>query len=821
MMKLFIYSFFLFLFVSVNTYAQSKSGLKVTGKVLDTATNQPIEYASVGVTDQQTNKVITGTITDANGAFEIGGIPSGTFTISIDFVGYQKKMLKDIVLNAGDKPLALNTILLTTSAKMLDEVTVVGQTAIVENQIDKIVYNAANDITSQGGAAIDVLKKVPQVTVDIDGNVELQGNPNIRFLINGKPSSVFGNSLSDALASIPASQIKSIEAITSPGAKYDAQGTGGIINIILKDNRLQGINGNISLTGGTRLQNGSANLNYRHNNFGLNAFFSGNEQLSSRTPSTQDRTSTSANTTQRLLQDGYQDFKRHGYRAGIGFDWDLSKKSSLVGALGFNDFSNSNIGVTNIQQLISEGGIPISSSNIVRNSSGKGGITDIDWSLNYKRKFKKEQQELDILYSASYGKPNNSYSQIQNYADALVPNSGTLGHTPGTDKQTNISIDYAHPISKKFLIETGVKTVLQHINSIADIRVYRPASDSYVYDPTQSYQLDYQMNIYAGYLSTTFSLFNYLNVKAGARFEHTDVKIDFPNTSIPSYNNLVPSLILSHDYKGDQTLKFAYTRRIERAEYREINPFMNLSDPYNINAGNPLLKPEIGNNMELGYSKSFKNGGNLYIALVERINTNDIKPYTTFYPTYTIGDSTYQNVSVTIRQNIGIEYNSGVNVSGSFPVTDRLNLRGNVSITHKSVVNTLLANNVTNGINSRFNLNATYQLPKNLILEGFGNYSSAINTIQGKRPQQFTYNFAFRKQFWNKKASIGFTATNPFSKYISQVSTVKTANYIATNTVLVPYRSFGISFTYKFGKLEFKKGKEQGNDFINAPSVEN
>ena len=825
-MKLLISLLLLFIFIDKNAYGQTKSGLKITGKIVDAASNLPVEYASVGLTDQLTNKVVNGAVTDTTGYFEITGISPGTYTVSIDFIGYQKKELRDIAVSAAGKVVSLNTVTLAPSVKMLAEVTVSGKAAIVENQIDKIVYNAANDITSQAGVALDVLKKVPQVSVDIDGNVELQGNPNVRFLINGKPSSVFGNSLTDALSSIPASQIKSIEAITSPGAKYDAQGTGGIINIILKDNRLQGINGSINLTGGTRLQNGSVNLNFRKNNFGVNAFFSGNKQLSSRTPNTQDRLSANAldNTTTRLLQNGYQDFQRSGYRSGIGFDWSLSKKDNLIGALGYNNFSSKNKGMTDIaQSVFNAGGLPISSSELIRNSSSNGGIGAIDWSLNYIKKLKKDGQELNVLYSSSFGKPRNNYSQIQNYATELIPYSGTSGNTPGNDKQTNISVDYSHPISKGFIVETGVKTVLQDISSIADIRVFKPALNQYIPDAAQSYQLNYNMNIYAGYLSTTFSMFKFLNIKAGARFEHTDVKIDYPNTFIPSYNNLVPSLIFSHNFKDDQSIKLAFTRRVERAEYREINPFMNLSDPYNITSGNPLLKPEIGNNFELGYNKPFKNGGSIYVALIERINTSDIKPYTTFYPSYMIGDSTYENVSVTSRQNIGIEYNSGVSISGSVPITDRLNLRGNFIVTQKRVVNNLLAtNNITNGTNWRFNLNATYQLPRDLILEGFGNYSSAINTIQGKRPQQLTYNFAFRKQFYHKNASIGFTATNPFTKYISQVTTLRTGNYISTNTVLVPYRSFGISLTYKFGKLEFKKGKDQGNEFLHsAPGTEN
>ncbi|TDE13260.1 MULTISPECIES: outer membrane beta-barrel family protein [Dyadobacter] len=825
-MKPLISTLLLLLFVFANAYSQSKSGLKITGKITDVSTSKPVEYASVGLTNQLTNKVVNGAVTDTTGFFEIVGVMPGSYAISIDFIGYQKKELKDILIKDGSKALLLNTIAMTPSVKMLAEVTVSGHAAIVENQIDKIVYNAGNDITSQSGVALDVLKKVPQVSVDIDGNVELQGNPNVRFLINGKPSSVFGNSLTDALASIPASQIKSIEAITSPGAKYDAQGTGGIINIILKDNRLQGINGNVNLSGGTRLENGSVNLNFRRNNFGVNAFFSGNKQLSSRTPSTQDRLSTniSDTTTIRLLQNGYQDFQRSGYRSGIGFDWTLSKKDNLIGAVGYNNFSSKSAGITDIiQTVFNAANAPISSTDLIRNSNSNGGISAIDWSLNYIKKFKKDGQELNVLYSSSFGRPLNNYSQIQNYSSEAIPYSGTSGNTPGNDKQTNISIDYAHPVTKKFLIETGVKTVLQDINSNADVRVLKSALNQFVPDLTQSYHLNYNMKIYAGYLSTTFSMFNWLNVKAGARFEHTDVKIDYPNTFIPSYNNLVPSLIFSHNFKDEQSLKLAFTRRIERAEYREINPFMNLSDPYNITAGNPLLKPEIGNNFELGYNKAFNNGGSVYIALVERINTSDIKPYTTFYPSYLIGDSTYQNVSVTNRQNIGTEYNSGVSVSGSMPLTDHLNLRGNFVVTQKRVVNNLLlTDNVTNGTNWRFNLNATYLLPKDLILEGFGNYSSAINTIQGKRPQQLTYNFAFRKQFYHKNASIGFTAINPFTKYISQVTTIRTANYIATNNVLVPYRSFGISLTYKFGKLEFKKGKDQSNDFLHsAPSTDN
>ena len=596
----------------------------------------------------------------------------------------------------------------------LQGVTVTGDKPIIENKIDKTVYNAANDITSQGGLAIDVLKKVPQVTVDIDGNVELQGNSNIRFLINGKPSSVFGNSLADALASIPASQIKSVEAITTPGAKYDSQGTGGIINIILQDNNIQGVNGNINLSAGSRLENGSANFNFRHNKFGINAFFSGNGQLKSQVPFSQSRISTDtiAQSITSLSQGGLTNFVRHGFRSGIGFDWDISKTDNVTGSLGYNQFSNRNLGLTNQEQLVEDySGAAQSDLLTVRNSDSHFKISSMDLNLAYKKKFKKEGQELDIVYTSSNGNPYSKYTQTQSFLGESLPFSGQKSNNPGTDNETSVSIDYAQPVSKNFLIETGVKYSDQNLTSLANVSIFLPSTDQYTGDPLQSYNLKYNMKVYAGYLSANFKLFNFLDIKSGARYEATEVKIDYPNTSIPSYGTFVPTIVFSHNFDKSKTLKLAYSKRIERPEYRELNPFINLSDPYNISTGNLFLKPEIGNNFELGYNTSFKKGGNIYFSLIERINTQDKKQLTTFYPSYLIGDSTYNNVSVTTNENIGEEYNSGISVSGSYPITSKLNLRGNLMITHRYQVTHLPYGESVNGnkdkVQSECNISAS------------------------------------------------------------------------------------------------------------------
>src|ERR1700761_783699 len=310
----------IFLIVSsilVNAQGNSANG-KISGKVIDAATQLPVEYATISILKAGTTSPFNGVVSDAKGNFTLSSVPNGEFTINIDFIGYKRSTTEHIIISNTTKSVVLNNILLAPVQNQLKRVEVVGKTPVVENKIDKLVYNAANDLTSQSGVALDVLKKVPMVSVDIDGNVELQGDANIRFLINGKPSSIFGSSLADALQSIPASQIKSIEVITSPGAKYDASGTGGIINIILKDNKVQGYNGSINASIGTRLENATINLNARKSNFGVNAFFSGNKQLNTITNSSTVRQSYNAarDTMTDLTQQGSSKVKRSGYQSG-------------------------------------------------------------------------------------------------------------------------------------------------------------------------------------------------------------------------------------------------------------------------------------------------------------------------------------------------------------------------------------------------------------------------------------------------------------------------------------------------------------------------
>src|SRR6478609_4772321 len=284
--------FFLFISLVFTTCLNAQTKNSISGRVIDSVSKNGVEYGAITLLTVNDNKVLNGTTTDSLGYFTLSDIEEGSYKLSFESIGYKQKTLPGIHIKKGEAAQNIGIILLSKTDNTLKDVVVTSQKKLIENRIDKLVFNAENDITSQGGVATDILKKIPQVSIDADGNVELAGNGGIRFLINGKPSTAFGSNVADVLQSIPASQIKSIEVITNPGAKYDAQGLGGIINIILKQSTARGINGNLSLTAGSRTENGSFNFNARKGNLGINAFVSGNMRLPVNTPGSSERLST-------------------------------------------------------------------------------------------------------------------------------------------------------------------------------------------------------------------------------------------------------------------------------------------------------------------------------------------------------------------------------------------------------------------------------------------------------------------------------------------------------------------------------------------------
>ncbi len=784
---------------------------KIKGRIIDSTTGQPIEYATVTAFLKGSSNVAGGMITDSKGQFTIDNLMIGEFIAKIDFIGYNTKTRTGIVITTKQAVVNIGDVLLPGNSKHLKEVTVTGARNFMENQLDKFVYNVEKDVTSQGGVATDILKKVPQVSVDVDGNVELLGSGNVRVFINGKPSTMFDNNLVDALQAIPASQIKSIEVITTPGAQYDAQGTGGIINIILKDNKSQGINGSVALSGGTRLENGSANIHARKGSLDVSASLSGNAQLKGTTLNSSERHSNADSAA--LFQKGQGFLDKNGYRGQIGMDWAITKKNNITASLSYNNTGNNSSGITSQQQYSY---YPFTDSSTVRNASNTYGYNSLDWSVNYLKKFTKEGQELSLSGQSSNGNGRTWYQQNQHDSLNSYLLNGAEGHNKLMDKETYVIADYAHPLSKDAVLNFGMKGSFSRINSYSDHSLLNPVYGTYTFDSSLLDNFNYSRDVYAVYASATFPLFTSFSMKLGMRDEYTKISLPGDTIAVPSYNSFIPSVVISRKLRNNQTLKISYTKRIQRAGYRQLNPFIDATDPVNLLQGNPYLKPERSDVVELSYYKFFDKGGSVLITLFSRNTRDDEQTYILHEDSLRVGNTLYKDVTITTNENAGYQHVIGVNISGTLAFSQKLEVRGNANLFDKYIVSELVAGTTINSFNYRINVNATYQFSKTLVAEFFGNFNSRRTEIQGKFPSFTTYSFAVRKLLFKNKAGIAFTTTDPFNKYVDQATDITGQNFSVISDRKIPCRSFGLSFTWKFGKMEYKEKKQERSDLNNG-----
>lgn len=809
------------LLMTMNGMAQGKgeksNGFTTRGKVIDSLTRKPIEYATISIFSAGKTKPDDGTVTDREGVFSLQVRTEGTYKLLIESIGFKPVTLSSVSVNSKTTDLVLPDIVMASSRITLETVTVNAGASLIEQKIDKLVFNAEKDLSSLGGVATDVLKKVPQVSVDVDGNVELAGSTGIRFLINGKPSTAFGSNIADVLQSIPASQIKSIEVITNPGARYDAQGLGGIINIILKKSKAKGMNGNISLAAGTRNENGSLNFNVRNGNFGISAFISGNASIPATQPSQSDRLSqdTAAMRSIHLQQYGNVRSKRFGIQSGIGFDWTFNKLNNLTGSIGYDRFGNSGNGLTDqLQEIREQNGGSLISSSAARNQTDNRFVADnYDFSLAYKRNFKNEDQELELSVNSSFENSRNRAGNKQSMMPADTVSYGNNSTNPGKEAETEIELNYTQPLKEDVILGIGGKMVFTHISGSTDAESYAPASKKYAFDPALSNSLDYRQQVYAFYSELSFPVGKLFDARIGGRYERTQISSFFSDAQQQAprrgYNTFVPSIFLMKRIGENQNLKLSYARRIERPDFNDLNPFINTTDPKNITAGNPYLLPETGHRFELSFNRSFSNQGSMMITFFYRINNEDIQPFVIFYPSYKAGDSIYTNSAVSMRQNIGTEKNMGLTFFSDLPMGSKLSIRTNITFFRRHTINAINAGYNSTSFNYRANLNAGYQFSKDLSAEFFGSFRSARNEAQGKYPSFTTYSFAIRKQFFNKKMSLALNATNPFNRYVNQRTELYGPNFEVNSLRRVPFRSIGINLTLKFGKLEFNKKEKQ------------
>lgn len=788
---------FLLTICSSSIWAQIPKA-QLTGKVIDSLSKEAVYYATISLHPIADPENVNGTVADEKGSFTLKNLDSGPYNMTIDFMGYESRLLSNYTLKPGENN--LGTILLKSNGTLLSEVVIQTERPLIENQIDRLVYNAERDITSAGGNAIDVLRKVPMLSVDMEGNVSLAGNQGVRILINGKPSGMMSNNMGDALKMIPADQIKSVEVITSPSAKYDAEGSSGIINIITKKKDIAGINGSVSGGIGTRHNNGNASLNVRKGRLGIVANLGGNYMWSQNVTNEFEQFNASGNPT--IKQTAKHRSTRSGLRGSVGLDYDLSANDLFSTTFAANTFKTTKDGTTNSNYFFSNSTI----NSLLSNLNQESEINGFDWSADYTRKFANPKQEL--VFSGQFSKNNNNTDYTTWYEEGL--RTDEMGANRGKNEELTFQTDYIHPIGKTTL-ELGAKTILRGISSKVNISeflngAYQPIAD-------RSYDFNYNQDVVAAYMTYGFDFAKNYQVKAGVRMEHTNLE-GAPAANIKgfnnSYTNFLPSVIISRKLSRTSNLKLSYNQRIQRPSLFYLNPFRDASNPIIQQQGNPELKPELSHNLELGYSTFIKrtmiNASLFYHKTTDVIESlNQIDEVTT----------PGQPISLTTFENIGNNESFGANLFVSFTPLQNLTLRSNISLSSYeakgNAFNTALSSQTDEiYLVYRAFINASYKIDNTLSAESFFMLNSPKRTFQGTTPSFSMWTLAIKKEIMDKRASIGLSITDPFTENKNFKWELNTPEYSQSSRMKVPFRSFGVTFSYNFGKVDSKnKARKQ------------
>ncbi|MBK8484772.1 MAG: TonB-dependent receptor [Saprospiraceae bacterium] len=808
----FILFFFLITCVSFSLNAQIMGGMgkpsgpppegKIQGEVYDSVTKTPLAFANILIQEALEKKDVDGGLTEDDGKFKIKGLKNAKYNVIVSFLGYQSKVMGPFKINKDVVEYNLGKIYLVSNVNNLEEVTVVGQKDLIENKIDRMVYNADRDVTSKGGNAADVLRKTPLLTVDLEGNVSMRGSSNLKILINGKPSSIMSSSVPDALRMIPADVIEKVEVITNPGAKYDAEGTGGIINIVTKTKKIQGVSGSIYASAGTKSSSLGTNLSVRMGQIGFNANVGG-YLWRGKGESNIDRENLLIPINPYFKQTGTSSNIGGGMYGQIGGDYDIDSKNSISLTTRFplNLFKNTN-GLTTFQGD-TIGALPF----LFRRESDVLNFTfGTDINLDYKKTYGKDtDREFGISAQYSYSNKKSDYETDQ-FDEVGLLNYNETSPNLGLNKEFTFAADYLHPFSKSINLEVGAKTILRNVYSDIYYDTLNIPANQYLRDHSRDNIFDYDQDVAAAYSQLTFPINTSLKARAGIRYEHTFINgmtdadgNDFKN----DYASWIPSGLLAYTLKDKSTLKFSYSRRIQRPSMFYLNPYVNYNDPTNISYGNPELKPELTESFEMSYSLT-KDIKNATIAVYHKV-TNDLIDNYRFVDTLGRTNSTYNNLAT--------NYSSGMSINGGIMKLGKIILNGTINLYYQKVESSQFDGLQNDAFSYSANGFANVNITPTLGITFWGFVNSPKLTTQGKQNSYFLYSIGLRKDLWKKMGGLTIGVDNPFHPKLNLGSEFKSTSfsYKAENQ----FEGWGlrVSLDYRFGKMEFggSQKKRKGN----------
>lgn len=799
--------YLIFFFCPFITLAQENIGVKATikGLVIDSLTNEAISYATLRITAKdKPATLIKAVVTDDNGKFNFVLNKKGDFVLNIQYLGKESLSKKFSISNA--ESLDLGSILLKDNKTTLSEVVVSAQKPLVKIDLDKITYSLEDDPDSKTSTVMDMLKKVPMITIDAEDKIELKGSSSYKIYMDGKPSNMLANNPKDILKSMPASSIKNIEVITDPGPKYDAEGLAGIINIITNKQTSMGgytatVNGRVDTRGGYGL---GGFLTFKKGKFG----FTGNyNYYDYKSPWTNGASSFRENiqSKDRLSSTGRNKFNGNGQYGGgeisyeidtlnlvnVGFDkYGGDGTSGLEGNVIFSDKSN----------------VPKLEYNQATSTKYTYGSTS--FNVDYQRTSARNKNRLTTASYRFQSSPNDWASNVMNENVLNYTDSRFNQYSDGSTKEHTFQLDYTTPFAKIHTLEAGLKYIIRLSESNSGRENYNFSTGKWDAMNSDNDKFKHRQDIYSAYLGYSVKLKKW-SFKTGLRYEGTSLDAKFPINSDfnfkTDYSDIIPSATIAYQIKPTQTIRFGYNMRIFRPGIWQLNPYVNRTDTNSVSYGNPDLDAVKSHNLNLNYS-FFSAKFNLNSSLSYDIVNNSIENITELI----------DNVVNRTYANVGRKREISLFNYVSWSLSSKIRFTVNASVSYLDISGNGASDEwMTNhGFSGRLFTNLQYTLPKDFKFSaGYGGMSKSY-TLLGSRGGFSYHSFGISKSFLSDKLTFNVAAVNPFQKELKFTTKERTRDYVFNNVGINRNQSVNFSVSYRFGemKAQIKKAKRSINN---------
>ncbi len=764
----------------VNPIIAQNNSIEIKGIVLENHSQQPVEFATVMLGDKATQKAIIGTTTDINGAFVLES-EIENFYLEISFIGFTKKVIE--TFSIVDGKVDLGQIILSEDSEVLEEVVVRAAKSSTEFKLDKRVFNVGKDLSSTGASALELLNNVPSVNVNIEGQISLRGSTGVQILINGKPS--VSSDGGNVLGTITADMIEAIEVITNPSAKYDAEGTSGIINIILKKEERKGINGSVSVNAGIPHNYSiGVSLNRRTEKFNLFTQLGAGYRAM---PSINENNNSDLINQTKLLSTGTEHRNEYFYNVILGTDYHINERNviTLSGNVAYE-----------IEDQPSVTDFKYYDSNTLITQWNRTETTQAlnpkwQYELQYKKDFKNNKNHV-LLFSGLgtfFGKDQSS-EFANTYILGINNNSEQKTATNFKESENTFKLDYTHPFSKKMTLETGAQYVINQVHN--DFSVTNKINGEWLEDPNLTNIFEYNQKVLAIYATGAYEAQQW-GVKLGLRLENTDLHTLLLTTNQQNnlkYTNFFPTVHTSYKVTDRLSVQGGYSKRVYRPRLWDLNPFFNIRNNFNIRQGNPNLQPEFTDSYEISSIYIFEKM-TFNCSVYYRYTTDVIERISTFE----------NNVTIFRPENIGTKQTTGIEINGKYAPNKWFTLTGDANYNYfnrKGIYEATTFDFNANQWSGK--LTTKFKLPADIDFEVTGQYQSKVQTVQGTTSPTTFADMGLRKKILEGKGVLSFSIRDIFASRIQESVTSQNDFYIYSFSKRGRFVTLG--FSYGFGKGE-------------------